>query len=244
MLKLKWFSVKYCWSKFNLFFYPCFYRGPEPLDIKTRCLGSIQACVALLVLKHLVSILQARGMNYLHHCSPPIVHRDLKSSNLLVDKNWTVKVMLKFNFSNLHVFSVWLSFLLLIQWYAALVRVREKKCWNSIFPITMFSLLIYVVQSGRWLWSFTSETWNISANKNWKRNSKCEQNLFDEYGRYSPEEWDCHKHWSTTFSAYPLKILYTFYSPNGWLRRWYVMNRQMKSTLNKKIIKDGCASYP
>ncbi|KAI5068973.1 hypothetical protein GOP47_0015274 [Adiantum capillus-veneris] len=34
----------------------------------------------------------ARGMNYLHHLNPPIVHRDLKSSNLLVDKNWTVKV--------------------------------------------------------------------------------------------------------------------------------------------------------
>eukprot|EP01018_Ginkgo_biloba_P024879 Gb_21832 [translate_table: standard] len=34
----------------------------------------------------------ARGMNYLHHCHPPIVHCDLKSSNLLVDKNWTVKV--------------------------------------------------------------------------------------------------------------------------------------------------------
>ncbi|KAF0887553.1 hypothetical protein E2562_002278 [Oryza meyeriana var. granulata] len=34
----------------------------------------------------------ARGMNYLHHSSPPIIHRDLKSSNLLVDKNWTVKV--------------------------------------------------------------------------------------------------------------------------------------------------------
>ncbi|KAF7145092.1 hypothetical protein RHSIM_Rhsim04G0239200 [Rhododendron simsii] len=36
--------------------------------------------------------LQVRGMNYLHHCNPPIIHRDLKSSNLLVDKNWTVKV--------------------------------------------------------------------------------------------------------------------------------------------------------
>ncbi|CAK7335460.1 unnamed protein product [Dovyalis caffra] len=34
----------------------------------------------------------ARGMNYLHHRNPPIVHGDLKSSNLLVDKNWTVKV--------------------------------------------------------------------------------------------------------------------------------------------------------
>ncbi|XP_050372535.1 serine/threonine-protein kinase EDR1-like isoform X3 [Argentina anserina] len=34
----------------------------------------------------------AWGMNYLHHFNPPIIHRDLKSSNLLVDKNWTVKV--------------------------------------------------------------------------------------------------------------------------------------------------------
>jgi serine/threonine protein kinase len=33
-----------------------------------------------------------KGMNYLHRCSPPVVHRDLKSPNLLVDKNWTVKV--------------------------------------------------------------------------------------------------------------------------------------------------------
>lgn len=34
----------------------------------------------------------ARGMNYLHNCSPVLVHRDLKSPNLLVDKNWVVKV--------------------------------------------------------------------------------------------------------------------------------------------------------
>ncbi|XP_039161908.1 serine/threonine-protein kinase EDR1 [Eucalyptus grandis] len=34
----------------------------------------------------------ARGMNYLHTRVPTIVHRDLKSSNLLVDQNWNVKV--------------------------------------------------------------------------------------------------------------------------------------------------------
>ncbi|XP_074286924.1 putative serine/threonine-protein kinase SIS8 isoform X2 [Silene latifolia] len=34
----------------------------------------------------------ARGMNYLHTSHPTIVHRDLKSPNLLVDKNWVVKV--------------------------------------------------------------------------------------------------------------------------------------------------------
>ncbi|XP_059649381.1 serine/threonine-protein kinase EDR1 [Cornus florida] len=34
----------------------------------------------------------AKGMNCLHASIPTIVHRDLKSPNLLVDKNWNVKV--------------------------------------------------------------------------------------------------------------------------------------------------------
>ncbi|KAJ4964950.1 hypothetical protein NE237_016799 [Protea cynaroides] len=34
----------------------------------------------------------AKGINYLHCLNPSIVHWDLKSPNLLVDKNWTVKV--------------------------------------------------------------------------------------------------------------------------------------------------------
>jgi len=34
----------------------------------------------------------AQGMQYLHEHSPPIIHRDLKSLNILVDANWRAKV--------------------------------------------------------------------------------------------------------------------------------------------------------
>ncbi|XP_039053385.1 serine/threonine-protein kinase EDR1-like [Hibiscus syriacus] len=34
----------------------------------------------------------AKGMKYFHTSNPTIVHRDLKTPNLLVDKNWVVKV--------------------------------------------------------------------------------------------------------------------------------------------------------
>jgi serine/threonine protein kinase len=42
----------------------------------------------------------ATGMLYLHQRSPPVIHRDLKSPNLLVCNDWTVKVS-DFNLSKI-----------------------------------------------------------------------------------------------------------------------------------------------
>ncbi|KAK7831066.1 putative serine/threonine-protein kinase sis8 [Quercus suber] len=65
--------------------YKTLHKNNQALDIRRRLRMALDV---------------ARGMNYSHHRNPPIVHRDLKSSNLLVDKNWIVKVVGVVGFMN------------------------------------------------------------------------------------------------------------------------------------------------
>ena len=69
----------------------------------------------------------AQGMNYLHSSNPVIVHRDLKSPNLLVDKNWVVKVC-DFGLSHLKEPFIFYSVPILGKKYS-----RKMQCWEGAF---------------------------------------------------------------------------------------------------------------
>lgn len=56
-----------------------------------RC-KRLPAPIMLRTLPVIVSHLHHAGMAHLHSLKPPVVHRDLKSPNLMVAANWTVKV--------------------------------------------------------------------------------------------------------------------------------------------------------
>jgi serine/threonine protein kinase len=57
------------------------------------CYVVVFIVVTLLLLLFVLNRLSV-GMNWLHLSSPKFVHRDLKTSNLLVDENWRIKVCL------------------------------------------------------------------------------------------------------------------------------------------------------
>ena len=77
---------------------PCLATEYCPLgsmqDILSRATSRAASPVGALTWRRLVAMAAdaAAGMAHLHARSPPVLHRDLKSSNLLVGSDWTVKV--------------------------------------------------------------------------------------------------------------------------------------------------------
>ena len=70
-------------------------RRPEASAAQRWCAAQ-SAALALTWPRRMRILLEAaQGMLYLHSMSPALLLRDLKSANLLVTRDWTVKVSLR-----------------------------------------------------------------------------------------------------------------------------------------------------
>lgn len=94
----------------------------------------------------------AQGMNYLHSSNPVIVHRDLKSPNLLVDKNWVVKVC-DFGLSRLkhHTFLSSKSTAGTPEWMAPEVLRNEPS--NEKCDVFSFGVILWELATLRMPWN-------------------------------------------------------------------------------------------
>uniref|UniRef100_A0A6V7QQ37 non-specific serine/threonine protein kinase n=1 Tax=Ananas comosus var. bracteatus TaxID=296719 RepID=A0A6V7QQ37_ANACO len=92
------------------------------------------------------------SMNYLHTSHPTIVHRDLKSPNLLVDKNWVVKVC-DFGLSRLkhHTFLSSKSTAGTPEWMAPEVLRNEPS--NEKCDVYSFGIILWELATLRMPWS-------------------------------------------------------------------------------------------
>lgn len=103
----------------------------------------------------------AKGMLYLHACGPPIIHRDLKSPNLLVDKHWRVKVS-DFNLSRVMHDAAVLSSLAATnpRWLAP--EILAGKGYTTTSDVYAFGIILWELLT--WQVPWTSEgPWQVVA---------------------------------------------------------------------------------
>ncbi|KDD73320.1 protein tyrosine kinase [Helicosporidium sp. ATCC 50920] len=101
----------------------------------------------------------AKGMLYLHSHSPAIVHRDLKSPNLLVDKHWRVKIS-DFNLSKLLDDSPVMSSLAATnpRWLAPEILTGHPAAFAS--DVYAFGIVLWEVLTWELPWP-TSNPWQV-----------------------------------------------------------------------------------
>ncbi|KAI5673275.1 hypothetical protein M9H77_13639 [Catharanthus roseus] len=62
-------------------------------SLEAQLHGPSRGSVLTWFLRMKIALDIARGLEYLHeHCNPPVIHRDLKSSNILLDSNFNAKL--------------------------------------------------------------------------------------------------------------------------------------------------------
>ncbi|KAK4436652.1 putative receptor-like protein kinase [Sesamum alatum] len=69
------------------------YELMEYGSLETQLHGPSRGSALTWHLRMKIALDAARGLEYLHeHCHPPVIHRDLKSSNILLDSNFNAKL--------------------------------------------------------------------------------------------------------------------------------------------------------
>ncbi|KAL6888409.1 hypothetical protein ACP4OV_009435 [Aristida adscensionis] len=69
------------------------YELMENGSLETQLHGPSHGSALTWHIRMKIALDTARGLEYLHeHCSPPIIHRDLKSSNILLDSDFNAKI--------------------------------------------------------------------------------------------------------------------------------------------------------
>ncbi|KAM0879785.1 hypothetical protein ACQ4PT_034011 [Festuca glaucescens] len=82
--------VGFCIHEDNCFIV---YELMENGSLETQLHGPSHGSALSWHIRMKIALDTARGLGYLHeHCSPPIIHRDLKSSNILLDSDFNAKI--------------------------------------------------------------------------------------------------------------------------------------------------------
>ncbi|KAK3134214.1 hypothetical protein QOZ80_6AG0546410 [Eleusine coracana subsp. coracana] len=69
------------------------YELMEKGSLETQLHGPSHGAALSWHIRMKIALDMARGLEYLHeHCSPPVIHRDLKSSNILLDSDFNAKI--------------------------------------------------------------------------------------------------------------------------------------------------------
>eukprot|EP01094_Clydonella_sp_ATCC50884_P025548 TRINITY_DN6757_c0_g1_i1.p1 TRINITY_DN6757_c0_g1~~TRINITY_DN6757_c0_g1_i1.p1 ORF type:complete len:645 (+),score=137.06 TRINITY_DN6757_c0_g1_i1:276-2210(+) len=93
---------------------------------------------------HRILVQTVRGMAYLHSLNPPIIHRDLKSQNLLLTEDWNVKVA-DFGLARVQVQNT-MTATGTPQWSAPEVIRREH--YTTAADVFSFGIILYEVLTG------------------------------------------------------------------------------------------------